>query len=119
MRKKLFRLAAMLLVVLLSCAPVLAEDEHCSWELEEGMLVVSVRTVSQNALEWTASLSESDMLELISDGFEADEMQVASANENGTWVTVWQPVEEAAGIVEIHLICCANGSDAPTENHVL
>ena len=114
------RMLAVLLALLLTAAMALAEDTvGCTWQMEEGQLLISVRTTSTDALSWFAAVTDRDMLTPVSEEFEADVTGFDTADTMGTWVTAWQPVEDAAGITEVSLKCQARENDEPAESWLL
>ena len=112
---------ALLMAMLLCFTFVHAEeaDQPCTWQVEEGRLAVYVRTTASGSLAWTASVSEEGMLTLVSEEYEADVISLDSTDEVGRWVTTWQPEADAAGIVEISLVCRSASYDMPDWSCVL
>lgn len=115
--KKIIALVLAMLMLFCSCA-VAEEWEDVSWIIEDQVLAVYVRTPASEAMSWSASLDEQGLLELIREEFAADEMTMDATDVMGTWVTSWQLIPEAAGIVTI-ILHCSDGSDAPTASYRL
>ena len=105
------KIIAVLLLAVLLCTVALAEtaDENeadTTWyELSEdaGFLTVHLEANATTGYEWTYTISDETLLELVTDEYTEDEHEDGMTGVGGTWNASFMPIGDKSGEVDLTL----------------